>query len=211
MAKNDKITALLEQLLVALKSDDAEAKPKRGRPAREVAPSANKKRGRPPKQRVTEEDNTPYKQPELEEVILESLQKPKKRKKTKDEILAKSTTEDKIRARTGREKRGTQARRMQLTVPKGGRPNLFEDSVDFNAHKEDTKIDKLLNKGRKPTPRIGIARTKVDVECFVCGDICSVHPGEVSSEGRYRCQDCIGKEVGFGSDEDDYEVLDDDS
>lgn len=212
MADNSKITALLEQLLVALKSDTTESKPIKGRPKKVIAPPANKKRGRPPKQ-ITEVNDVPYEQPETEEAIpLESLQKPKKRKKNKAEILANQTAEDKIRDRTGRAKRGSQARRIQLTVPKGGRPNLFEKSIDFDAHKDDVLIDKLLNKGRKPTPRLGVTRTKVDVGCLVCGDICSVHPGEVSSEGRYRCQDCIGKEAGYrDSDEDDYEVLEDDS
>lgn len=210
MAKSSKITALLEQLLVALKSEESEAKPKKSK--KKEAPPPAKKRGRPPKVKPLAEDE-PYEQPEIEDAVpLESLQKPKKVKKTKEQILANLTAEDKIRERTGRAKKGSQARRVQLTVPKGGRPNIFEKSIDFNAHKDDVRIDKLLNKGRTPTPRIGTPRTKVEVDCFVCHDTYEVHPGEISSEGRYRCQDCIGKEPsGGGFDEDDYEVLEDDS
>lgn len=182
--------ATLELLLKKLKSEPEPAKPK--------------KRGRPPKAKPIpspaheeiDEDLTPYEQPELEEIPLASLQKPKIRKK-KSQI---ESAEAKIGKHTGR---GTKqpARRMQLTIPKGGRPNLFETSPDFNAFKHESGIG--------PPPRQIIrnqpVRTRVEVECIGCGDICSVHPAEVGSEGRYRCQNCIGGGDSYETDEEEVE------
>lgn len=198
MAKDiKKITTILEQLLIALKSEESVVKPKK---------KIVKKRGRPKKEKV--DDDAPYEQPEItEEIPLVSVKTRVKRKKNELKPASRSP-EDKIRARTGRPDKGRGARRVPLTIPKNGRPNLFETSPDFNAHKDDVAIDKLLNKGKTPTPRIsnGKIRTRVDIECYVCGDICSVHPDEISSEGRYRCMDCIGK----SSTDDDYDIEDED-
>jgi len=200
MKNKDKIASLLEQLLVELKSDDTPVKRKRGRPKKEKVIL--------PAHKETEDvPYVPYVQPKLDEIPLETLQKKPLKRKKKEQVVG---TEAKIRQRTGRDKKGTAAHRQQLTVPKGGRPNLFELSSDFHAHKDDVKIDKLLTKGKQPTPRMNAVRTRVDVDCIGCGETCSVHPDEVGMEGRYRCMDCIGTGNSVDDDE-DYEVLEDDN
>lgn len=80
----------------------------------------------------------------------------------------------------------------------GPRPNLFLTQsakllgVDGKqAHKDDTLIDKKLNKNA-PVPRRGIANL-VEVECAVCGRVESIAASMAPfGESRYKCNDCAG-------------------
>lgn len=144
--------------------------------------TAPKKRGRPKK--LVEKVET------TKEVPLEDLRKAKKKlKKKKVEPLS---VERKIAKKRGGEKAGqVLARTLPLTVPKGGRPNLFLKMEDFHAHKEDTKIDKKLWGRKKPAPRGTREIELVEIACRVCEDICEVRPEEISPEGQYVCNECI--------------------
>ena len=69
------------------------------------------------------------------------------------------------------------------------RPNLFLKSKLFNAHKNDTEIDKKLNAGRKPTER-GERNNLVEVECDDCGETFIVNESLIygDEEGtHYKC------------------------
>ena len=69
------------------------------------------------------------------------------------------------------------------------RPNLFLRSKLFNAHKNDTEIDKKLNAGRKPTER-GERNNLVEVECDDCGETFIVNESLIygDEEGtHYKC------------------------
>lgn len=162
----------LIKTITELPDEEAPVK-KRGRPKAKEAP---KKRGRPAKAE--------------EEIPLEGEKTTKtKLKKVKREV-DEDDAQAKIAKKTGRTSKKF-ARKTKLTVPKGGRPNLFLSMPEFHAHKDDVKIDKKLWKGRNPTPRRDSVTTKVEVDCIECGEVCQAHPDEISSEGRYRCNDCI--------------------
>jgi DNA-directed RNA polymerase subunit RPC12/RpoP len=163
-------------------------------PVEEEAPVA-KKRGRPKKAKPTKTKSLE------EEVPLEELAKKKKKLKKVKRTVDEDETETKIAKKTGRTSKKF-ARKVRLTAPKGGRPNLFLTMPEYNAHKEDTKIDKLLWKGRTPTIRRDSITTKVEIDCLECGTTCEAHPDEISSEGRYRCNDCV---VGRGPADSSYD------
>lgn len=69
------------------------------------------------------------------------------------------------------------------------RPNLFLKSKLFNAHKNDTEIDKKLNAGRKPTER-GERNNLVEVECDDCNEVFVVNESLVYNDeegSHYKC------------------------
>lgn len=66
--------------------------------------------------------------------------------------------------------------------------NKFIDMPEKDMHKEDTEIDKKLNKNG-PTPRTR-SFNFVDVTCRVCGKKESISPALVDSISRYKCNTC---------------------
>lgn len=70
----------------------------------------------------------------------------------------------------------------------GPRPNLFLEMSDYDAHKEDTKIDKLLHV-QKPVPRRAPAEL-VEVECGDCGVRETVSPKLLGHGITYICNNC---------------------
>src|SRR5690606_10313529 len=83
----------------------------------------------------------------------------------------------------GRSK-GRQARVEPVDLS-GNRPNRFIKMDAYNAERGDTKIDAILNKGRRPTKRRDAAGM-IEVECTRCSDI-----WEVPSTFVYRDDDGI--------------------
>jgi lysyl-tRNA synthetase class I len=66
--------------------------------------------------------------------------------------------------------------------------NLFLEMPELSMHKQDSEIDKKLNKF-PPTNR---ARryNPVPVKCRVCGKTENVSPNLVESSERYKCNSC---------------------
>lgn len=69
------------------------------------------------------------------------------------------------------------------------RPNLFEKMKEFNDHKNDTAIDKLLWKDRKPAERSRVMES-VSVVCTQCHKEFKLSPNEPIGE-FYKCNRCI--------------------
>ncbi len=61
---------------------------------------------------------------------------------------------------------GTICRRETLNT--GPRPNLFLESKDYNAHKKDIAIDKLLLGKNKPSEKRD-AVEYIEIDCYKCG------------------------------------------
>jgi len=84
------------------------------------------------------------------------------------------------------------ARREPMKIPKK-RINLFDKDEDFNSFKEDTKIDKLLWKGKK-THRRKTRQTLVEAECVKCNYVFDVSPNEIKKDFKgkptYVCNEC---------------------
>jgi hypothetical protein len=120
-----------------------------------------------------------------------------KSKKTKD-----TDSEDGGAIRAGRSKKLRQHQSKTQSHPHsiyiGPRENIFDKMMERNAFKEDTKIDKKLWKGRKPSPR-GERATIIEVECDECGNEFQISPNELRQKedenGRmsniYTCDDCL--------------------
>jgi hypothetical protein len=70
----------------------------------------------------------------------------------------------------------------------GPRVNLFEESEDYYAHKEDVEIDKKLCI-KKPVPRMRELNL-VDVECSECGKEESVSAVMLGTDITWKCNDC---------------------
>lgn len=70
----------------------------------------------------------------------------------------------------------------------GGFVNKFLDMKEATMHKNDSEIDKKLNK-YPPTQR-SRAFKLIDVKCRVCGKNEQVAPGIVESISRYKCNKC---------------------
>ena len=66
--------------------------------------------------------------------------------------------------------------------------NKFLTMPERNLHKEDTQIDKLLNK-LPPTPRTRRFKT-INVVCRSCGRKEEVSPSLVNDTERYKCNNC---------------------
>lgn len=71
------------------------------------------------------------------------------------------------------------------------RENKFLSMPEKNLHKEDTEIDKKLQK-LPPTPRSRKFRP-MKATCRVCGRTENVSPGYMTTEmDRYKCNKCSG-------------------
>jgi lysyl-tRNA synthetase class I len=66
--------------------------------------------------------------------------------------------------------------------------NLFLEMPELSMHKQDSEIDKKLNKF-PPTNR-GRKYNPVQVKCRVCGRTENVSPNLVESSERYKCNSC---------------------
>jgi len=68
--------------------------------------------------------------------------------------------------------------------------NKFEKMTEFNLHKEDIAVDKLLSKA----PPVARNREEVEpilVNCRICGKKESVNPSLIfESVARYKCNNC---------------------
>lgn len=94
----------------------------------------------------------------------------------------------------GRRNKGAPARSEPVDLS-GGRPNRFEKMAAFNAEKGDSRIDALLNKGRRPSERREAVEF-VEVECTRCGDIWEVPPTFVYNDdegSNFICDSCRGR------------------
>jgi hypothetical protein len=82
----------------------------------------------------------------------------------------------------------TRGRKPKAQTAKG-RKNLFDTMPEKNLHKDDTKIDKVLLKGKKPSPRRDTVEL-ITIKCRSCGDKVQVNPDFVFDAKRYKCNDC---------------------
>jgi hypothetical protein len=87
----------------------------------------------------------------------------------------------------------TKTRRRVGDNSKSGKPkkskNKFEQMNEFNMHKDDTSIDKVLSK-HPPVARMR-EFDPVSVVCRVCGKKEIVSPGLVfEGASRYKCNNC---------------------
>jgi len=80
-------------------------------------------------------------------------------------------------------------RKSRKTVQDKNFVNKFESMSEFNSHKADTAIDKVLAK-HPPVQRSRKFET-IDVVCRVCGKNENVNPS-LAPEGaaRYKCNNC---------------------
>ena len=67
--------------------------------------------------------------------------------------------------------------------------NLFDSMSIKDSHKDDTRIDEILNKNKSPTER-NRDFNFVDVRCRQCGKEDNVNPSLVYDIKRYKCNDC---------------------
>lgn len=88
-------------------------------------------------------------------------------------------------------KRNTGTRKKPVTKT-NVRENKFESMDIRKMHKDDVKIDKLLNQ-QPPCPRTR-THTTIDVCCRSCGKRESVSPILVSEKSRYKCNTCATSE-----------------
>lgn len=117
-----------------------------------------------------------------------------RRVKTRKEAQSERRGQRKGSGIPGRRGKGAPARTEAVDL-RGGRPNRFEKMAAFGAEKGDTKIDALLNKGRRPTERRDAVQF-VEVECTRCGDIWEVPPTFVYNDdegNNFICDSCRGR------------------
>jgi hypothetical protein len=123
----------------------------------------------------------------------------KKGRRVKDEDDGGHVRVGKSTKLRGQGRKGTQARREPMAI--GRRPNLFEKMKEFNAHKDDVKIDKALWKGVSVQER-GDRTTAEELECCECGDsfVAAVsqlkkrESDDGTTEYVFTCNDCeLGK------------------
>lgn len=98
-------------------------------------------------------------------------------------ILQKGLSDDdadepKPKIKKSRSKKSTQTKK----------PNKFEEMPEFRMHKEDSILDKKLQK-IPPVPR-NRNYEPINVRCRVCGRIESVNPSLVESSERFKCNKC---------------------
>lgn len=68
--------------------------------------------------------------------------------------------------------------------------NKFLQMPESRMHKEDVKIDKLLNKNG-PTPRLRTQFKPIEAKCRSCGKVEKINPGLIhDSIDRYKCNVC---------------------
>lgn len=67
--------------------------------------------------------------------------------------------------------------------------NLFDTMSIKDSHKDDTRIDEILNKNKSPTERTR-EFSFIDVRCRQCGKTETVNPSIVYDVKRYKCNDC---------------------
>lgn len=67
--------------------------------------------------------------------------------------------------------------------------NLFDTMSIKDSHKQDTEIDKILNKNKTPSER-SREFSFIDVKCRQCGEEERVNPSLVYDPKRYRCNSC---------------------
>ena len=128
------------------------------------------------------------KQTKVAETEIEDTQPAKKGKKVgnatlkhKKGALKKKITSEKT------------ARRERFDV-NPNRPNLFEKNKElFNAHRDETKTDKILNRNKKPVPRRDVPQ-QVEVECKKCEDVYEINENLVPMDGIFICDNCAGVE-----------------
>lgn len=137
-----------------------------------------KKRGRPPKKKIKEvetEENIIIDEDESAQEVAPRRRKPKALNKTRSGDKGSPGYIEKFK-------------------PIKNRPNLFFEKGFDKLHKEDTIIDKKLNKNRKPVER-GERNNLIDVECRECGKEDTVREDLVYSDEdgvRWVCDRCIG-------------------
>lgn len=96
--------------------------------------------------------------------------------------------EDQPKPTKKRSKNTTRQSKKQQTQQ---RENKFLDMPEKNLHKEDTEIDRKLNK-LPPTPRTRKFQN-VKVTCRVCGKTETISPSYMTMErDRYKCNKCSG-------------------
>ena len=148
--------------------------------------AVGKKRGRPKK--IVEEEVSPEldlldseDSEDLDNINLEEEQEPEQPAGQKPRRIKK------LQPRKHGDK-GSPGRVEPFQAVKN-RPNLFLKSKLFNAHKNDTEIDKKLNAGRKPTER-GERNNLVEVECDDCNEVFVVNESLVYNDeegSHYKC------------------------
>ena len=79
-------------------------------------------------------------------------------------------------------------KRVTKTKKPPGRPNKFEEMSEFRMHKDDTLVDKKLQK-IPPVPR-NRDYTPINIRCRVCGKQENINPSLVESSERYKCNKC---------------------
>jgi predicted transcriptional regulator len=114
---------------------------------------------------------------------------------TKVSFMIKKLAKKKQSARTKRSdtqdfsvQKKNQNRRTAV-VAEGERVNLFLDMPEFNDHKEDVEIDKMLSK-MPPTPR-NRKTNLVEVMCMACNKPQTVAAALIPvDKSRYLCNNC---------------------
>jgi len=117
--------------------------------------------------------------------VLQSLlptdvqEEPRKEVKSSDETVDKAYINPTIKTK-GRFKEKTQSQAV----------NKFDQMSEFNMHKEDAAIDKILSKV-PPVARVRDEISPVSVVCRICGKTELVNPSLIfESIGRYKCNSC---------------------
>lgn len=143
-------------------------------------------------------------QKSMEEPI-ETVEKPKKgrgrpRKNKTDEpsqqtTVKKTSGPTKIGKKQNTKNQSGGACRVESLDISGNRKNRFLEMAAFNQEKADTKIDKLLRKGREPIVRATRKQALVNgVECSKCNNLFNDVPAAYcykDDEGiRFVCQEC---------------------
>lgn len=102
--------------------------------------------------------------------------------------LVEDTTEEEVSAPdTAKAKRTKQKKKVAKTTSDSY--NKFESMPEKNMHKDDTRIDKILNQ-YSPTQRSREFST-IDVTCRVCGRTDTINSSLAYDSGtRYKCNKC---------------------
>lgn len=101
-------------------------------------------------------------------------------------LVSDTSSESKPKAKSSKTR--TTNKKKPSPPPKNSRENKFESMSELTMFKEDSIIDKQLQKGRSPTPRNRKSPTTPAI-CRVCGKKDNMVSGLVETD-RYKCNKC---------------------
>lgn len=104
------------------------------------------------------------------------------------ELLPKTEPEKKTKKKTTKNKFGNSNIRTANSKTKSTGKNYFDEMPEKDRHKEDTEIDKKLQR-YPPTERRSEIQL-VSVKCRSCGKSEKVSPSFIFDANRYKCNAC---------------------